>query len=69
MPKIISLINKKERKALWDLKTDLEAKRILPVLKRKKFFGLTIQNSLHKASEKNVLDVQMSQTQSRRSLT
>jgi hypothetical protein len=28
--------------------------------KTKEFFGLTIQKSLHKASEKNVLDVQMS---------
>ena len=60
MPKIISVISRKERKTLRNLKIDLEAKRILPVLKRKKFFGLTIQNSLHKTSRKNVLDVQMS---------
>jgi len=38
MPKIISLISRKERKALRNLKTDLEAKRILPVLKKKRIF-------------------------------
>jgi hypothetical protein len=38
MPKIISVISRKERKALRDLKTDLEAKRILPVLRNRRIF-------------------------------
>jgi len=36
MPKITSLISRKERKSLRDLKTDLEAKRILPMLKNRR---------------------------------
>ena len=38
MPKIISVISRKEKKALWNLKTDLKAKRLLPVLKNRRIF-------------------------------
>jgi len=38
MSRIISLISRKERKALRNLKTDLEAKRILPMLKNRRIF-------------------------------